>query len=193
MTAARAEDDRVLVERYLAGDRRAFNELMSAHEDRVFSVCLRIMRNREAAFDAVQETFITVFRKAHLYNGESAFSTWLYRVAVNTCYDQLRKAKRRAADTLPEHHDPADLSSEDAFTSAELRPELHAALDAIPQEFAAAVILSDIEGMSIADAAEVLGVPEGTVKSRVFRGRRQLADILGNPATPSGRQKDDHA
>lgn len=193
MTAARAEDDRVLVGRFLDGDRRAFDELMAAHEDRVFSVCLRVMRNREAALDALQETFITVFRKAHMYNGESAFSTWLYRVAMNTCYDQLRKKKRRATDSLPDYHDPADPTSEDAFSSAELRPEIHAALDQIPQEFAAAVILSDIEGLSVAEAAEALGVAEGTIKSRVFRGRRLLADILRNQNTPSERHKDDHA
>lgn len=193
MTAARAEDDRILVARFLDGDQRAFDELMSAHEDRVFSVCLRVMRNREAALDALQETFITVFRKAHMYNGESAFSTWLYRVAMNTCYDQLRKKKRRATDSLPDHHDPADPTADDPFTSAELRPELHAALDQIPQEFAAAVVLSDIEGLSIAEAAEILDVAEGTVKSRVFRGRRMLADILRNQITPSERHKDDHA
>jgi RNA polymerase sigma-70 factor (ECF subfamily) len=193
MTAARAEDDRVLVARFLDGDRRAFDELMGAHEDRVFSICLRVMRNREAALDALQETFITVFRKAHMYNGESAFSTWLYRVAMNTCYDELRKRKRRAADSLPDFDDPSDPTSQDPFTSAELRPELHAALNQISPEFAAAVILSDIEGLSIAEAAEVLDVAQGTVKSRVFRGRRMLADILGNQTNFSERHKDDHA
>lgn len=193
MTAARAEDDRVLVNRFLDGDRRAFDELMSAHEDRVFSICLRVMRNREAAFDALQETFITVFRKAHMYSGKSAFSTWLYRVAMNTCYDQLRKSKRRATEALPEYHDPSDPGAQDSFVGAELRPELHAALDQIPREFAAAVVLSDIEGFSVADAAEILGVAQGTVKSRVFRGRRMLADILRNQHAPSERHKDDHA
>lgn len=148
---------------------------------------------REATLDALQETFITVFRKAHLYNGESAFSTWLYRVAMNTCYDELRKKKRRATEQLPDYHDPSDPASQDPFTSADLRPDLQAAFAQIAPEFAAAVILSDIEGLSIAEAAQVLDVAEGTVKSRVFRGRRMLADILGNQTSLSERHKDDHA
>ena len=108
MTASRANEDRALVSAFLAGNESAFNEIMVAHEDRVFSLCLRIMRTREAALDAVQETFITVFRKAHLYNGESAFSTWLYRVATNTCYDQLRKQKRRRTEAMPEGREAVD-------------------------------------------------------------------------------------
>ncbi len=99
-----AVDDATLVTQVAAGDRQAFDELMRRHEDRVFSICLRIMRHREQALDATQDAFLTVFRKAAQFRGESTFSTWLYRVAVNTCYDHLRKAKRRPADPLPEQH-----------------------------------------------------------------------------------------
>ena len=95
-----------MLERYLAGDVVAFDQIMAAHEDRVFAVCLRIMANRDAALDAAQETFITLFRKAGQFKGQSAFSTWLYRVAVNTCYDQLRKQKRRRTEQLPEDRTP---------------------------------------------------------------------------------------
>jgi len=193
MTASRANEDLDLVHRFLAGDRRAFDELMSAHEDRVFSICLRIMRDREHALDAVQETFVKVFRRADHFTGESAFSTWLYRVAVNTCYDQLRKLKRRHADPLPETNDPIDVSAGDELTAVELRPDLQSALERISDEFRAAVILSDLEGLPLADVAEILGVPVGTVKSRVFRARRQLADELRNLDYPPGRQSDDHA
>ena len=98
----RAAEDVDLLKRYLGGDVSAFDELMAAHEDRVFGICLRMLRDRDTALDAVQETFLTVFRKADRYKAEAAFSTWLYRVAVNTCYDQLRRAKRRSADALPE-------------------------------------------------------------------------------------------
>ncbi len=83
--------DTALIERYLRGDVDAFNELMRAHEDRVFAICLRLLRDREAALDAAQVTFVTVFRKVDRFAGRSAFSTWLYRVAVNTCYDQARR------------------------------------------------------------------------------------------------------
>lgn len=192
MTAARAEDDRILVARFLDGDQRAFDELMSAHEDRVFSVCLRVMRNREAALDALQETFITVFRKAHMYNGESAFSTWLYRVTINTCYDLLRKQKRRRAAPLPETNDPADPHSQDELIGAELRPDLARALAGLPEDFRAAVVLSDFEGHSLETVAEILEIPVGTVKSRIFRGRRLLAQKLGNLSVGSEPQKDEH-
>ena len=100
------QSDDLLLGRYLAGDARAFELLMEAHERRVFAICLRILRDREEALDATQETFITVLRKAGGFEGRAAFSTWLYRVAVNTCYDQLRKKRRRSAGRLPEGYDP---------------------------------------------------------------------------------------
>jgi RNA polymerase sigma-70 factor (ECF subfamily) len=180
MTASRAQEDRQLVTAFLDGDHAAFDEIMTAHEGRVFSLCLRIMRQREAALDAVQETFITVFRKAHMYNGESAFSTWLYRVATNTCYDQLRKQKRRRTEAVPEGRDPADARSQDEFVAIELRPDLTVALANLPEEFRSAVVLSDVEGLPLGEVAVVLDIPIGTVKSRVFRGRKLLAKNLRN-------------
>lgn len=184
----RAEQDVALIERYLAGDTAAFNELMRAHEDRVFGVCLRMLRDRDAALDATQETFITVFRKADRFAGRSAFSTWLYRVAVNTCYDAARKAQRRRTDPLPEGSDPRDETASDDMDSVELRPDIEAALRSLPEEFRAAVVLTDLEGLSLQMVADVLEVPVGTVKSRVFRGRKLLADILGNLGGPSNTQ-----
>jgi RNA polymerase sigma-70 factor (ECF subfamily) len=181
----RAETDAALIERYLRGEVAAFDELMRAHEDRVFAVCLRMLRDREAALDATQETFITVFRKADRFAGRSAFSTWLYRVAVNTCYDQARRKRRHTAVPLPESNDPADPSADDGFVSAEVRPEIEAALAALPDEFRAAVVLADLEGLALQAVADILEVPVGTVKSRVFRGRRLLADSLGNLKGPS--------
>ena len=187
----RAAEDVDLLRRYLNGDVAAFDELMAAHEDRVFGICLRMLRDRNAALDAVQETFLTVFRKADRYKAEAAFSTWLYRVAVNTCYDQLRRAKRRSADALPEGHDPVDPRGGDAFESAEVRPEIEAALQALAPKFRAAVVLVDLEGLALETAANLLGVPVGTVKSRVFRGRRQLAEHLGNLRGPSRHPMDE--
>ncbi len=176
----RAADDVALIEQYLAGDVAAFDSLMRAHEDRVFSICLRMLRDREAALDAVQETFITVFRKADRFAGRSAFSTWLYRVAVNTCYDVGRRTRRKNTDALPDGFDPADPAAADGYESADIRPEIEAALAALPAEFRAAVILADLEGLALETVAEAIGVPIGTVKSRVFRGRRLLAESLGN-------------
>ena len=188
---ARSGEDLLLVQRFVGGDRSAFDDLVRAHENRVFSICLRVMGSREAALDATQETFLTLFRKADRFTGKAAFSTWLYRVAMNTCYDQLRKEKRRRADPLPEHHDPSDDSAQSGFTSVELRPDLEQALAQVPEEFRAAVILSDLEDLAISDIAAVLEIPPGTVKSRVFRGRRLLAEILRNQSDSARRPRND--
>lgn len=187
----RAERDAQLVERFIGGDKQSFDELMDAHEDRVFGICLRMLRDREAALDATQETFITVFRKVGTFAGKSAFSTWLYRVAVNTCYDALRRQKRRAAAPLPEHHEPPDTAAGDEIVAAELRPDIETALHKIPVEFRSVLVLVDLEGMAQLDAAEVLGVAAGTVKSRLFRGRRLLAAELGNHSAASRPPNDE--
>jgi RNA polymerase sigma-70 factor (ECF subfamily) len=172
-----------LLARVVGGDRQAFELVMRNHEDRVFSVCLRILGDRERALDATQDTFLTVFRKASQFEGRSAVGTWIYRIAVNACYDQLRKTQRRPTESLPEHVDPTDPSAEEAIESAALRPEIESALSQLPVDFRNAVILSDLEGLPLPEVAEVLGVPVGTVKSRVFRGRRLLAQRLGNQTT----------
>lgn len=181
MTTAAQEAE--LLARVVEGDHEAFTQIMRNHEDRVFSVCLRIMGNRDQALDATQETFLTTFRKAEQFKGNAALGTWIYRIAVNTCYDLLRRQKRRKTDPMPEHLDPTDHSAEDAVDSAALRPEITAALAALPADFRSAVVLSDIEGMSLPEIAEILDIPVGTVKSRVFRGRRLLAQELGNQKT----------
>ncbi|MEX1005965.1 MAG: sigma-70 family RNA polymerase sigma factor [Acidimicrobiia bacterium] len=185
--------DRDLMARAASGDRAAFTELMDRHEDMVFAVAMRMMRDREAALDATQETFLTLFRKADRYSGEAAVSTWLYRVATNTCLDLLRKHKRRRTEAPPEHHDEPDPSAAEPFSAVEVRPDIDAALRSLPEDFRAAVVLSDIHGLAIAEISQILEVPSGTVKSRVFRGRRMLAEKLGNLHDPSGRQRTDDA
>jgi RNA polymerase sigma-70 factor (ECF subfamily) len=178
MTAG--SDDAVLLERVVEGDHDAFATLMRRHQARVFSVCLRVMSNRPAALDATQETFLTVFRKAHQYRATAAVGTWIYRIAVNTCYDLLRKERRRPTEPIADYLDPADVSAADSFSSVELAPSIAAALDTLSPEFRAVVVLSDIEGYALPELAELLELPLGTVKSRLFRARKQLAAQLGN-------------
>ncbi|HEY4584652.1 MAG TPA: sigma-70 family RNA polymerase sigma factor [Acidimicrobiia bacterium] len=191
MTTPGTEAD--LLARVISGDRGAFDSIMRVQENRVFSVCLRILGNRENALDATQETFLTVFRKAAQFKGDSALGTWIYRIAVNTCYDQIRKSARKPTESIPDHLEPPDASAEDAIEAAGLRPEIERALAGLPPEFRAAVVLSDLEGMSLPETAEVLGIPVGTVKSRVFRGRRLLAERLGNQTMRSDHQRDTDA
>jgi len=143
-----------------------------------------MLRDRDSALDATQDVFLTVFRKVDRYREQAAFSTWLYRVAVNTCYDHLRRSKRKRTEAMPDHLDPPDPTSGDAIGAVELRPDIERALQSIAPEFRAAAILVDLEGMSLQGASDTLGVPIGTVKSRVFRARRQLAKELGNLAPP---------
>jgi RNA polymerase sigma-70 factor (ECF subfamily) len=188
---SRAALDRELIDRYLAGDVDAFEELMRAHEDRVFGICMRMLQDRDSALDAVQDVFLTVFRKADRYKAQAAFSTWLYRVAVNTCYDHLRRRKRKRTEPLPEHIEPADRAAASALDSIELRPDIERALATLSPEFRAAVILVDLEGMSLDGAADTLEVPGGTIKSRLFRARRQLAGELGNLGPPPKHQNGD--
>ena len=161
---ARSAEDRALIHRYLEGDVEAFDELMRAHEDRVFGICLRMMKDRDQALDATQDVFLTVFRKADRYREQAAFSTWLYRVSINTCYDHLRRRQRKRTEAIPEHLDPSDLHSGDLLNAVELRPDIETAL----------------AGISLDGAADTLDVPVGTVKSRLFRARKQLARELGN-------------
>jgi RNA polymerase sigma-70 factor (ECF subfamily) len=179
----RADLDIDLIDRYLGGDIEAFNELMEAHEDRVFAICLRMLRDREAALDATQDTFLTVFRKVDRYKATAAFSTWLYRVTVNTCYDHLRKQKRKRADRLPETHDILDPTAQDEFDAVDVRPQIEAALADLSPDFRAAIVLVDLQGMSIEQACDTLEVPTGTIKSRLFRARKQLSQSLGNLRT----------
>ena len=115
----------------------------------------------------------------------------MYRVAVNTCYDAARRRQRRPTEPLPEITEPADQRSLDEMAAVELRPDLERALENLPTEFRAAVVLADLEGLAMQTVADILGVPIGTVKSRVFRGRRLLAEALGNPTTPSGHPRDE--
>lgn len=180
------DDESALIDRCRSGDREAFGALMRLHEERVFALCVRTLRDREAALDTTQDVFVTVFRKLDRFDGRSSFSTWLHRVTLNACYDRIRHERRRATSPLDERLDPADPLAADMVESAALRPELQEALAAIPADFRAAVILVDVLGYGTEDAAEVLGVARGTVKSRVFRGRRLLAEVLGNR---SGEQR----
>jgi RNA polymerase sigma-70 factor (ECF subfamily) len=184
------QDDAALLARVVEGDHDAFTALMRRHEDRVFAVCVRIMGNRATALDATQETFLTLYRKASQYRATAAVGTWLYRISVNTCYDLLRKERRRPTESMPDYLDPADTGAEAQYTSVELRPSVEAALATLSPEFRAVVIMSDIEGMSLPEVAETLDIPVGTVKSRLFRARRLLAGSLGNLSDGSEHQSD---
>jgi RNA polymerase sigma-70 factor (ECF subfamily) len=173
--------DEELVRRCRSGDPSAFGDLVERHQSRVYHLCLRIVGDPDEARDAAQEALIASWRKLDQFRGDSAFTTWLHRVTVNACYDQLRKRRRQpmlhlAADDERDHEpgppvaDPADAVA----TSA----EVSAALRRVPDDFRAALVLADVEDLPYEEIASILGVAVGTVKSRVHRGRVALAAAM---------------
>jgi RNA polymerase sigma-70 factor (ECF subfamily) len=183
-------DDRALLEAHLAGDPTAFGELVGRHRDRLWAVALRTTGNPEDAADALQDAMISAFRRAEGFRGDSAVTTWLHRIVVNACLDRLRRVRVRAADPLPDDlEDHAARGAVVAGAAPDAQPEAQAiagdqrrrvlaALDALPPDQKAALVLVDLEGYAVAEAAAVLEIPTGTVKSRCARGRARLAELL---------------
>ncbi len=184
--------DRDLMARAQGGDGDAFGEIFRRHRDRMWAVAVRTTGDRELAADCVQDAFISAYRRASSYRGDAAVTTWLHRIVVNACLDRLRRERttvRRAADLaeldLP---DPRD-----RHASAETRLDVRAALAELPEGQRMALVLVDMHGVSVSEAAAILEVAEGTVKSRCFRGRAALAELLrpGGPDAPVGSQTAD--
>ncbi len=161
----------------------AFDELLARHSRRVYAICYRYFGDAGDAEDATQETFVALLRRAGTFRGQAAFSTWLYRVATNACHDLARRRARRprAGGDLDGLADLADPS--DALAAAELQADLRGALAQLDPVSREAVVLHDVQGVPYADVAERLGLPVGTVKSRIHRGHARLAGLL---ATLSG-------
>ncbi|WP_243639222.1 RNA polymerase sigma factor SigM [Streptacidiphilus pinicola] len=189
-------EDAELLRRHVEGDPDAFGELVRRHRDRLWAVALRTLGDREEAADAVQDAMVSAFRAAHTFQGRSAVTTWLHRIVVNACLDRARRTSTRRTrlvedETVLEkaagHDEGADVSAE----RGELRRELAAALATLPQDQRAALVLVDMEGYSVAEAAELLGVPTGTVKSRCARARGKLlphlSHLRNNGAPPGSR------
>jgi RNA polymerase sigma-70 factor (ECF subfamily) len=170
-------DDRALLSRHAAGDREAFAELVRRHQDRLWRVALRTLGNPDDAADAVQDALVSAYRAAGGFRGESAVTTWLHRIVVNACLDQARRRTARPTSPLDESA-AADRPAPDLLGSRETATEVLAALRRLPIEQAAAIVLVDVEGYPVADVAEILEVPVGTVKSRCARGRARLAETL---------------
>ncbi len=179
----RAEID--LIVRAQDGDRRALDSLLRAHYDRVYAVCRRIAGNDADALDATQDALIAIVRGLPRFDGRARFGTWAYRVASNACLDELRRRKRRADPGLPEVEEAPDGSAPLLDQQISDRLALDQALCRLRPEWREPVVLRDVGGLDYAEIADQLGIPPGTVRSRIARGRRQLAEMLG--AEPSGR------
>ncbi len=186
--------DAELLASHCAGDPDAFTELVRRHRDRLWAVALRTTGNPEEASDALQDALISAYRRADSFRGDSAVTTWLHRIVVNASLDRLRRRSVRAWVPLPEEETGAASSKlvddhrladpRAAAESSETVREVRAALATLPPDQRAAIVLVDLEGWSVEEAARVLECPVGTVKSRCFRGRAKLAERLQHLRNP---------
>ncbi|MGW7044460.1 RNA polymerase sigma factor SigM [Streptomyces avermitilis] len=183
--------DQDLLARHVAGDPEAFGELVRRHRDRLWAVALRTLGDREEAADAVQDALVSAYRAAHTFRGQSAVTTWLHRITVNACLDRARKAASRKTspvddterlEQLLEPHESASAPAE----RNDLHRELMEALGTLPADQRAALVLVDMQGYPVAEAARILDVPTGTVKSRCARGRARLLPLLTHLRAESG-------
>src|SRR5690242_6941948 len=197
-------DDGSLLRAHLDGDPEAFGRLFTRHRDRLWAVALRTTGDREEAADALQDALVSAFRRADSFRGDAAVTTWLHRIVVNACLDRLRRRKVRAADPLPDDLEEQaargavlaapdqgpDPGPEAHVVASERRGLVLAALEQLPPDQRAALVLVDMEGYPVAEAAAILEAPTGTVKSRCARGRARLAVLLAELApatsTPAG-------
>lgn len=194
-------DDPALLASAATGDREALGRLLTAQYDRCYTVCRRILTSEEDARDAAQEAMIAIARGLAGFDGRSSFSTWCYRVATNAALDELRRRRRRpvpASDRFEESEEGAPqppAAGRDPVAGAVTdRLTVERALGKLPEDQRVAVVLRDIADLDYAEIGEVLGLPIGTVRSRIFRGRAALAEELrerGRPAVVTTPQRDE--
>jgi RNA polymerase sigma-70 factor (ECF subfamily) len=185
-------EDALLIEAFQRGDKRAFDQLVIRHKDRIFNLCYRFLGDYEEANDSAQEAFVKAYGSLKTFRLESAFSTWLYRIAVNTCKNKLGssayKAKRKTVsldNPGNNKEEPSPMEIQNGGPSPLARMEekermrlVQTAMDTLPTEFKMVVALRDIEGLSYEDIAEITGLNLGTVKSRIARARTDLRNKL---------------
>jgi RNA polymerase sigma-70 factor (ECF subfamily) len=184
--------DSLLVERVQQGDKSAFDILVGKYQHKIIKLVGRYVRDPDEAMDVAQEAFIKAYRALGSFRGDSAFYTWLYRIAINTAKNYLAAARRRPEDFNMDLQDPEQyelhgrLSSLDTpegnVLSEEIRQTVNAAIEALPEDLRTAIILREMEGMSYEEIATTMECPVGTVRSRIFRAReaidKQLKPLL---------------
>ena len=179
-----SSDEMALIKRAERGDAAAFEELMHQHEGRMYAVALRMCGNREDAQDCSQEAMLRIYRALSNFKGQSSFATWVYRITMNTCLDELRRGKRRKASSLDERIEAGWSPVEDMDTPehhamrSEQRRALDRAIQELPEDMRSAVVLRDIQGCSYDEIADILNTNVGTIKSRISRARARLREIL---------------
>ena len=187
-------DERELIRKAGRGDAYAFEQLMTVHESKMYAVALRMCGNREDAQDCLQEAMLRVYRAISGFKGQSSFSTWVYRITMNSCLDELRRRKSRAAVSLDSMLEsgfaPSDESDtpEESSLRSEQKRALEKAIAQLPEDMRAAIVLRDIQGCSYDEIAQALDTNVGTIKSRISRGREKLRAVLTEQLELFGRR-----
>lgn len=178
--------DVALLRRHVDGDRDAFGVLVRRHRDRLWAVALRTLGDREEAADALQDALVSALRAAKGFRGDSAVTTWLHRIVVNACLDRIRRRQVRPTVPLPDEGPGEPVEPGDPMAARETALMVREALATLPPEQRAALVLTEMQGHSVAEAAAMLEVAEGTVKSRCARARARLAIALGHLRVDQG-------
>lgn len=183
------QEEQEIIQRVLSGDTEAFEALVLEHQNKVYSLALRMVGNEEDARDMAQEAFIRAFNSLTGFRGDSKFSVWLYRLTSNICIDFLRsRAKKRTVSmtwTDDEGEDAGELEipderfmPEQSLERASVRESVQRGLDSLSPQYREILLLREINGLSYDEISEALGIEPGTVKSRIFRARKKLCDFL---------------
>ncbi len=181
--------DKKLVKRVQKGDKGAFDLLVLKYQHKIVNLVMRYVRDPELALDITQEAFIKAYRALPRFRGDSAFYTWMYRIAVNTAKNHLAAQRRRPMDVELDLQDPEQFdlhaklketdTPEGVTLSNELRDIVERAIAALPEDLRTAIILRELEGMSYEEIAQTMECPVGTVRSRIFRARDAIAKKVG--------------
>ncbi len=178
------DDETQLIERAKAGDGGAATEIVERYQRRIYTLCLRLLGNRDDAEELTQETLVKALTGLERFDGRSSLGTWLHRIATNACYSRIRSDNVRSRGRVPwpEDGEPQGRSrvqSGDESVDAGLRRrQAAAALDGLQAEHRVVLVLRDVQGLEYEQLAEVLGVPVGTIKSRLFRARLALREAV---------------
>jgi len=183
------EEEHALVRKVLEGDGEAYRVLVERYQERIYFVCFGFVRNKEDATDLAQEAFVKAYKNLPRFQFRSKFYSWLARIASNLCIDWLRRKKVRKAEEFDEGiaaKDSAGVISmvhykndpDRAARNAQLRVKLSEAIEALPEQQRQAIVLREIDGLAYRDIAEIMGIPEGTVMSRLYYARKKLQRAL---------------
>lgn len=194
------DEDFLIVQRVQAGDQKAFNLLVSKYHRRVGRLLSRMVKNQEDIEEVVQETFIKAYRAIGNFRGDSAFYTWIYRIAINTAKNLLvNQGKRPTAlkegvdedgETFEDNLALSNIDTpESLYQTKQIGEAVNAAMEDLPEDLRTAIVMREIDGLSYDEIAQVMGCPIGTVRSRIFRAREAIAERIKPLLDPKGGKR----